>query len=111
MSEPKFTPWPWKADLERYPIFIESETERWPLPDEVEGWTSAFVANVGDNKANAHLIAAAPELYEALEEVLAAERFSNRPPETITQAEEKLRRIEQAVVKAEAALAKARGEG
>ena len=50
------------------------------------------------------------ELYEALEEVLLAERFSNRPPVTVYQAEEKLDRIKYAVNKAEAALAKARGE-
>ena len=44
------------------------------------------------------------EMREALKEVLAAERFSNKPPETVMQAEEKLDRIKQAVIKAEAAL-------
>ena len=44
------------------------------------------------------------EMREALEEVLLAERFSNRPPVTVYQAEEKLDRIKQAVIRAEAAL-------
>ena len=44
------------------------------------------------------------EMREALVEVLAAERFSNKPPETVMQAEEKLDRIKRAVIKAEAAL-------
>ena len=48
------------------------------------------------------------EMREALEEILLAERFSNRPPVTVYQAEEKLDRIKYAVNKAEAALAKAR---
>lgn len=47
------------------------------------------------------------ELLEALKEVLAAERFSNRPPETVMQAEEKLTRIRAATAKAEAAITKA----
>ena len=44
------------------------------------------------------------EMREALEEVIYAERFSNRPPVTVYQAEEKLDRIKYAVTKAEAAL-------
>jgi len=50
------------------------------------------------------------ELLEALKEVLAAERFSNRPPETVMQAEEKLSRIRAAAAKAEAAITKAEGQ-
>ena len=44
------------------------------------------------------------EMREALEEVLLAERFSNRPPVTVYQAEEKLDRIKYAVTKAQTAL-------
>ena len=62
---------------------------------------------VGNHYIRADIV---EELYEALEEVLLAERFSNRPPVTVYQAEEKLDRIKYAVNKAEAALAKARGE-
>jgi len=49
------------------------------------------------------------ELLAALEEVLAAERFSNRPPETVMQAEAKLDRIRKAAARAEAAIAKVKG--
>ena len=44
------------------------------------------------------------EMREALEEVIYAERFSNRPPVTVYQAEEKLDRIKYAVTKAQTAL-------
>ena len=66
----KHTPGPWVADFEAYPIMVRSKTETWPLLDELgnqEGESGAFVCNAGDNKANARLIAAAPELLEALE--------------------------------------------
>ena len=43
-------------------------------------------------------------LREALKEVLAAERFSNRPPTTVREAEAKMDRIRKAVVMAESAL-------
>ena len=69
----KHTPGPWIAELETYPIMVSSQTETWPLVDELgneEGRTGAFVCNTGDNKGNARLIAAAPELLEALKEIL-----------------------------------------
>lgn len=59
--------------------------------------------------ANARLIAAAPDLLDALRAVLAAERFSARSPETVQQAEAKLDHIRAAAVKADAAIAKAEG--
>jgi hypothetical protein len=65
----KHTPGPWVADLETYPIMVRSQSETWPLVDELgneEGRTGVFIANTGDNKANARLIAAAPDLLEAL---------------------------------------------
>ncbi len=49
-------------------------------------------------------------LEEALRDVLSAERFSNRLPETVMQAEAKLDRIRAAVAKAEGALSPS-GEG
>jgi hypothetical protein len=69
----KHTPGPWAVDADAYPIFIYSESETWPLIDELgneEGCKGAFIANTGDNKANARLIAAAPELLEALKDML-----------------------------------------
>ena len=95
MSETKFTPGPWYADG----VYVCDSDDNNICDLEQENW-----------EPNSYLIAAAPDLYEALEEVLLAERFSNRPPVTVYQAEEKLDRIKYAVNKAEAALAKARGE-
>lgn len=69
----KHTPGPWAVDADAYPIFIYSESETWPLIDELgneEGCKGAFIANTGDNKANARLIAAAPDLLEALKDML-----------------------------------------
>lgn len=65
----KHTPGPWAVDADAYPIFIYSESETWPLIDELgneEGCKGAFIANTGDNKANARLIAAAPTILQEL---------------------------------------------
>ena len=69
----KHTPGPWEADFETYPIMVRSQSETWPLVDELgneEGRAGVFIANTGDNKANARLIAAAPDLLEALKDML-----------------------------------------
>lgn len=50
------------------------------------------------------------ELLGALQEVLATERFSNRPPETVMQAHEKLDRIRKAAIRADAIIAKCTAE-
>jgi hypothetical protein len=52
--ETKFTPGPWKAVFDDRKIYIEG----------------IGVPTDKNEKANAHLIAAAPELYEALEALL-----------------------------------------
>lgn len=73
MSNTQHTQGPWVADIETYPIMVRSQTETWPLVDELgneEGRAGAFIANTGDNKANARLIAAAPELLESLRDCL-----------------------------------------
>jgi hypothetical protein len=52
----KHTPGPWVADLETYPVMVRSASETWPLVDELgneEGRAGIFVANTGDNEANA----------------------------------------------------------
>lgn len=85
MTDTKFTPGPWRRG--------QTGNLRIYGPDGM-GEHSGVVAEVksknGHQTANAHLIAAAPDLYEALEEVIAATGYSNG--------------------KARAALAKARGE-
>ena len=66
----KHTPGPWSADIKTYPIMVISQSETWPLVDELgseEGRAGVFVANTGDNKANSLLIAAAPQLLEVLQ--------------------------------------------
>jgi len=55
----KFTPGPWKADCDCFPIMIRAEKMD---PDCHQDW----VCNVGGDQANARLIAAAPDMYEAL---------------------------------------------
>jgi hypothetical protein len=71
----KHTPGPWVADLETYPIMVRSQSETWPLVDELgneEGRAGVFIANTGENKANARLIAAAPDLFKALQPFILA---------------------------------------
>lgn len=76
MTETKWTPGPWKIKRKAWPMSIETRIHQVTSQD---NYPSAFVpAWVGDGPddptaapdealANAHLIAAAPELYEALE--------------------------------------------
>ena len=59
MSEAKHTPGPWVANCDIYPVMV------YRVSEEME-----FVANTGESKANARLIAAAPELLEALQAIM-----------------------------------------
>lgn len=50
-----------RAELDTYPVMICGESETWPLVDELgneEGRAGVFVANTGDNKANARRLVA-----------------------------------------------------
>lgn len=94
MAKTKFTPGPWSIFgplSDKYDPAYRVSAER-TLSLTVSACPDGFVQ--GENKANAHLIAAAPELYEALELLLSAQG----------QMEEK------AIKMAKVALAKARGE-
>lgn len=108
MSEPKWTKGPWAIHVIRHHYFIGR-----PKSDNVKRDGLADVAVSIDGReltdeaearveANAHLIAAAPELYEALVAVLdaRANHIVNDDPSW----------WDDAVPKAEAALARARGE-
>ena len=71
MSEPKWTPGPWRASVEEPPFRIGDCLQGQQI------WGRCRIAfterqNVGaaQEAANAHLIAAAPDLYEALSELL-----------------------------------------
>jgi hypothetical protein len=69
MSEQKHTSGPWVADCDIYPVMVYSKSQRRPTHDEggnMNGEVMEFIANTGESKANARLIAAAPDLLEAL---------------------------------------------
>ena len=70
MADTKFTPGPWelRTDRSEYRIYARGQNVSgvaarintdWPFPEQQ-----------AEQRANAHLIAAAPELYEALQDVL-----------------------------------------
>ena len=93
MSEPKFTPSPWEVDEPIKSIATGELMYHVKGPNlitDFEDW--------GFTKADAHLIAAAPELYEALEFLLTCKHG------------EFCEHYREAEFKAKAALAKARGE-
>jgi hypothetical protein len=119
MGAPQFTPGPWRAAIsEVYPLNGERELEICRIPhntydaievfapttDGRETWDSRHTEPRHDEHlANARLIAAAPELYEALSEVVTLLEGWHR----LNFADE----IQQQSVRlAKRALAKARGE-
>ena len=73
MTEPKFTPGPWRVKADPYHFMTLSTVVAGEIGK--EGF-NRMVVQVGgwnewkEQEANAHLIAAAPELYEALKYVL-----------------------------------------
>ena len=74
-------------------------------PDRIADEYEARIAELRAELAAARALRdAAAALAVALREVLAAERFSSRAPETVEQAHAKLDRIKSAVVQAEDAL-------
>lgn len=96
MSEPKFTPGPWKIEARR------------DICDEFECWLHPINLHIHDriSDEDAHLIAAAPELYEALSHlepyldaiICYASTIEEHPQNGY-------------ILETKAALAKARGEG
>lgn len=68
MSDTKFTPGPWTAEAENVHVgcvaICHGDADTW-----FEIWSENWGDGV-DQKANANLIAAAPELYEALEQAV-----------------------------------------
>lgn len=102
MNEPRWTPGPWlfQPIADHHRGWVKSVCKGWPerIVARPEGQETA-----DERKANAHLIAAAPELYRALEELLAASL-------TETLLKESAGRRAFARDAARAALAKARAE-
>ena len=70
MAEKKFTPGPWVMEFTGpHAATRDGFWEIAPLgPDGEPDWSREIAATADDNKANARLIAAAPEMYEALSE-------------------------------------------
>lgn len=66
MGEKKFTPGPWQTDPECGHESVLGPNGAMVADCAIFGLSKQFRARGGDNVANAHLIAAAPDLYEAL---------------------------------------------
>lgn len=79
------------------------------IDDSTTATGKRVIAECETTEGDARLIAAAPDLLEALIEVLATNRATARVPETTMKAELMLDRIRMAAAKAEAAIAKAKG--
>jgi hypothetical protein len=107
MSNTKHTPGPWQVDLENchtgQVAVCHGDADTY-----YEVWTPNWAGGI-DQKANANLIAAAPEMLEMLEEV------THQLKGAIDYLEEELdtrdiMAMDGLVVKAKAAIAKAKGE-
>lgn len=76
MKEPKFTKGPWEISRDSHlSIYIKVDQNK---PNRTPGYLAEirrFTSDVSQITANAHLIAAAPELFEALAEIMS--RVSN----------------------------------
>lgn len=110
MSETRWTPGPWTLETAYRDedllsvVYVSEDNQEFPIAEEVGGRRhGADFEDESECVANAHLIAAAPELYEALEECkrVLSDLQSTQLEGTRTRA---------AWEKARAALAKARGE-
>ena len=101
----KFTPGPWEREESDYPSMEETILEGCGRVVG-SGYTICQMADFSEEKlaANAHLIAAAPELYEALEEFVTETRAYQSPECEECPIVGPILRI------ADKALAKARGE-
>ena len=71
MSEAKFTKGPWKANFDDYAksvidILNENKTVIAMVPDQEVHQGDRTILSLEEIEANVHLIAAAPDMYEAL---------------------------------------------
>lgn len=65
MTTPKFTPGPWALDGDNIHCSIIGPDGEFVVAGECDGWMVPFECR-DEGMANARLIAAAPEMYEAL---------------------------------------------
>lgn len=119
MTEPKFTPGPWRIEDETTLVWgacnpddTSSYGMGYPITEcrttNISSWAKGPDAEEGI--ANARLIAAAPDMYEALEAVLPFVPISFATTSRPGNANEKNEKLAAALSQARAALAKARGE-
>lgn len=94
MTEKKWTTGPWTVDVDDITASIIARDGELVVAGEYNGWMAPFACR-DEGVSNANLIATAPELYEALENLLYAMKLEH-PHTTFPEAEK--------------ALAKARGE-
>lgn len=99
MGEAKFTPGPWGLDVGFDGSRPGDFDEYWQVHDGQDAIACSSNCYSGNREANARLIAAAPEIYEALSDLVSSIECSERD-EFI---------IHQEIKVARAALAKARG--
>ena len=90
-NEMKWTPGPWHTGKGSFPFQININTD--------SGTIATVYGETGENEANAHLIAAAPELYAALADMISSYEALGAPLPMAKEVEVAL-----------CALAKARGE-
>ena len=124
MNEPKFTPGPYKVIC---PVINGVQEENYLMIQAGCGYCTDTTPDSGFgltgciNQANANLLASAPDLYEQLEKTISAAKaalqlafeISEKPIVTDAEADYRIdeaKMIEMQVDKAEAVLAKARGE-
>ena len=113
MTDTKFTPGPWFAtrdDRDDELCFISRCNDKSPFPI---NWIACCCTGIDQNEyeANAHLIAAAPDLYEALEGVSNVLDEITEYPHVLSELEMKdAMRVDHALHEARTALAKARGD-
>lgn len=70
MTEPKFTKGPWGLDVGFESSRPGDFDEYWQVHDGHDAIACSANCYAGNREANAHLIAAAPDLYEALQACL-----------------------------------------
>lgn len=118
MDKPLFTPGPWEVETEYmaepgYEQFIKCQRIVTPVEEGENGdlvrYTVANINWCNPVEANAHLIAAAPDMYEALVDSIEAMEYALKYVEGLALGvEQDLRWV---ITSARQALAKARGEG
>lgn len=99
MGEAKFTPGPWGLDAGFESSKPGDFDEYWQVHDGADAIACSANCYAENREANAHLIAAAPELYEALDNIATATHNGFNIHENSV-----------LIAEARAALAKARGE-